>query len=122
MSFERVFSGPAGTTRRAPGNRADSAARRATVNGAAGRGSTSSAARGAQPLVMKALNASESGRWERLLPRAARSWVSPGPACSAAWSGVSDRGAGVTGVASVMPPVSHRARGRSPRARARARG
>src|SRR5690606_32980989 len=60
VSLERVLRLPAGTTRRSPGKRADSAARRAAVSAAWGIGSRSRSSVSAQPLRMLSASSSDT--------------------------------------------------------------
>src|SRR3954466_1228399 len=60
VSFERVFRLPAGTTRRSPGKRAESAARRAAVYGACAIGSRPCSSVSAQPDFMLSASSSDT--------------------------------------------------------------
>ncbi|GAA1851724.1 hypothetical protein GCM10009751_05340 [Myceligenerans crystallogenes] len=75
MSLDLVRREPAGITSRAPGSRADSAARRDAVKGTARDGAAPRSARGAHRDMTKSLKARERGRCERLAPRSSMDWA-----------------------------------------------
>ncbi len=78
VSLERVFRLPAGITRRSPGKRADSAARRAAVSAAWGIGSRSRSSVSAQPDFMFSASSSDTPGYRPFLRCLIGSSVSSG--------------------------------------------